>query len=135
MKATGIIRRTDDLGRIVIPKELRRSMHIETGAPLEIYVSKDGQMICFKKYNPIEENEWEKITRVVNAILPCDFILYNTCDEKPDELKNDRTLDTKRVIERGECECELWFPEAYAKNPLIDTAVEVIETLLELCEE
>ena len=127
MRATGIIRRTDDLGRIVIPKEIRRSMRIETGAPLEIYVTKDGQMVCFKKYNPIEETEWDKINKIVNAILPCDFALVNTCEPRP-ELADD--LDTHAVIDCGEYECELWYPSTYAKNPLIETAKEVIETML-----
>ena len=48
MKATGIVRRIDDLGRIVIPKEIRRTMRIREGAPLEIYTDKDGGVI-FKK--------------------------------------------------------------------------------------
>lgn len=48
MKATGIIRRIDDLGRVVIPKEVRRTMGIKEGDPLEIYTCEDG--VCFKKY-------------------------------------------------------------------------------------
>lgn len=54
MKATGIVRRIDDLGRVVIPKELRRTMHLREGAPLEIFTDKDGELI-FKKYSPIGE--------------------------------------------------------------------------------
>ena len=54
MKATGIVRRIDDLGRVVIPKEIRRTMRIREGDPLEIYTDKDGQLI-FKKYSPIGE--------------------------------------------------------------------------------
>ena len=50
MKATGIVRRIDDLGRVVIPKEIRRTMRIREGDPLEIYTSKDGEVI-FKKYS------------------------------------------------------------------------------------
>ena len=50
MKATGIVRRIDDLGRIVIPKEIRRTMRIREGDPLEIYTDKDGGVI-FKKYS------------------------------------------------------------------------------------
>lgn len=45
MKATGIVRRIDDLGRVVIPKEIRRTMRIREGDPLEIYTSKDGEVI------------------------------------------------------------------------------------------
>lgn len=54
MKATGIVRRIDDLGRVVIPKEIRRTLHIRDGDPLEIYTQKDGEVI-FKKYSPIGE--------------------------------------------------------------------------------
>jgi AbrB family transcriptional regulator (stage V sporulation protein T) len=54
MKATGIVRRIDDLGRIVIPKEIRRSFRIKEGDPLEIYTDAEGEVI-FKKYSPIGE--------------------------------------------------------------------------------
>ena len=50
MKATGIVRRIDDLGRVVIPKEIRRTMRIREGDPLEIYTTKEGEVI-FKKYS------------------------------------------------------------------------------------
>ena len=54
MKATGIVRRIDDLGRVVIPKEIRRTMRIREGDPLEIFVSNECEVI-FKKYSPISE--------------------------------------------------------------------------------
>lgn len=54
MKATGIVRRIDDLGRVVIPKEIRRTMRIREGDPLEIYTDRDGEVIL-KKYSPIGE--------------------------------------------------------------------------------
>ena len=50
MKATGIVRRIDDLGRVVIPKEIRRTMRIREGDPLEIFTAADGEVI-FKKYS------------------------------------------------------------------------------------
>lgn len=53
-KATGIVRRIDDLGRVVIPKEIRRTMRIREGDPLEIYTDREGQVI-FKKYSPMGE--------------------------------------------------------------------------------
>lgn len=52
MKATGIVRRIDDLGRVVIPKEIRRTMRIKEGDPLEIFVDREGDVIL-KKYSPI----------------------------------------------------------------------------------
>lgn len=54
MKATGIVRRIDDLGRVVIPKEIRRTMRIREGDPLEIYTDREGGVI-FKKYSPVGE--------------------------------------------------------------------------------
>lgn len=56
MRATGIIRRIDDLGRVVIPKEIRRTMGIREGDPLEIYTDRDGCVI-FKKYVPCNLKE------------------------------------------------------------------------------
>ncbi len=54
MKATGIVRRIDDLGRVVIPKEIRRTLRFHDGEPLEIFTSSEGEVI-FKKYSPVGE--------------------------------------------------------------------------------
>ncbi|MCI6036444.1 MAG: stage V sporulation protein T [Candidatus Limiplasma sp.] len=54
MRATGIVRRIDELGRVVIPKEIRRTLRIREGDPLEIYTDRDGEVIL-KKYSPIGE--------------------------------------------------------------------------------
>jgi AbrB family transcriptional regulator (stage V sporulation protein T) len=54
LKATGIVRRIDDLGRVVIPKEIRRTLRIREGDPLEIFVDREGEVIL-KKYSPINE--------------------------------------------------------------------------------
>ena len=54
MKATGVVRRIDDLGRVVIPKEIRKTLRIKEGAPLEIFTGKEGEIIL-KKYSPIGE--------------------------------------------------------------------------------
>ena len=73
MKATGIVRRIDDLGRVVIPKEIRRTMRIREGDPLEIYTSREGEVI-FKKYSLLEGVEdfssdlCETISRTVGGI-------------------------------------------------------------------
>lgn len=68
MKATGIVRRIDDLGRVVIPKEIRRSMRIREGDPLEIYTTREG-CVCFKKYNPWENVDAKKIHKAVSTLL------------------------------------------------------------------
>lgn len=60
---TGIVRRIDDLGRIVIPKELRRTLNVEAGDPLEFSV--EGNMVVLRKYAPIDDNELIKVFSVV----------------------------------------------------------------------
>lgn len=54
MKATGIVRRIDDLGRVVVPKEIRRTLRIREGEPLEIFTNREGGIVL-KKYSPIGE--------------------------------------------------------------------------------
>ena len=54
MKATGIVRRIDDLGRVVIPKEIRRNLRIREGDPLEIFTDREGEVIL-KKYSPVAD--------------------------------------------------------------------------------
>ena len=54
MKATGIVRRIDELGRVVIPKEIRRVQHIRSGDSLEIFMEENGEVV-FKKYSPLAE--------------------------------------------------------------------------------
>ena len=78
MKATGIVRRIDDLGRVVIPKEIRRSMRVKEGDPLEIYTTNDGGIV-FKKYVPMGQEDWTSIGSVLqNSILQDErFALYD----------------------------------------------------------
>ncbi len=78
MKATGIVRRIDELGRVVIPKEIRRTLRIREGDPLEIFTEREGNIIL-KKYSPIGElNEYanqftEAISRALGKVsLICD---------------------------------------------------------------
>lgn len=70
MKATGIVRRIDDLGRVVIPKELRRTLRIREGDPLEIYVNREGEVIL-KKYSPLCElgNFAKEYTEAINEAV------------------------------------------------------------------
>ena len=71
MKATGIVRRIDDLGRVVIPKEIRRTMRIREGDPLEIYTDREGEVI-FKKYSPMGE--------LGSFASQCADTLHKTCN-------------------------------------------------------
>lgn len=83
MKATGIVRRIDDLGRVVIPKEIRRSMRIKEGDPLEIFVNAQDCIVSFRKYQPFEEMDWVKAKAIVSAMYPdLQFGLYNDYGEK-----------------------------------------------------
>ena len=84
MKATGIVRRIDDLGRVVIPKEIRRTLRIREGDPLEIFVDRDGEVIL-KKYSPISElsdfaREYAEalFDSLGNPVLICDRDTYIT---------------------------------------------------------
>lgn len=92
MRATGIIRRIDDLGRVVIPKEIRRQMRIKEGDPLEIYTTREG-MVCFQKYTPYNDEDWNKTKDILVAAFPSvEFALYNSFGEKVAEhilLNND----------------------------------------------
>lgn len=56
MRATGIIRRVDDLGRIVIPKKVRESLNIVDGAPMELYIDYDNDCVIFQKYDYYESS-------------------------------------------------------------------------------
>lgn len=96
MKATGIVRRIDDLGRVVIPKEIRRTMRIREGDPLEIFTDRDGEVI-FKKYSPIGE-----LSEL--AVTYCDVLVKSTeqtviiCDR--DHCIAAGGIPKKEVLER-----------------------------------
>lgn len=82
MKPTGIVIKIDDLGRVVIPKEIRRNMGITEGDPLELFTTREGEVV-FKKYQPIEEMNWVKAKAIVKAMYPnLQFGLYNDLGEK-----------------------------------------------------
>lgn len=78
MKATGIVRRIDDLGRVVIPKEIRRTMRIREGDPLEIYTSSDGEVI-FKKYSAINEmaTSASQVAEVMTKLANCPTVVFD----------------------------------------------------------
>lgn len=78
MKATGIVRRIDDLGRVVIPKEIRRTMRIREGDPLEIYTSNDGEVI-FKKYSAINEmsENAAQVADIMCKLAGCPVVIFD----------------------------------------------------------
>ena len=96
MKATGIVRRIDDLGRVVIPKEIRRTMRIREGDPLEIFTDNDGEVI-FKKYSPIGElaSFASQYADVLYKVGGCPVII---CDR--DSVVTASGVPKKEVLER-----------------------------------
>lgn len=96
MKATGIVRRIDDLGRIVIPKEIRRTMRIREGDPLEIYTSPEGEVI-FKKYSPVGEisDTASQYADVLSKVGGCPAVI---CDR--DHVIAVSGISKKEIIER-----------------------------------
>ncbi|MEG2428765.1 MAG: stage V sporulation T C-terminal domain-containing protein [Oscillospiraceae bacterium] len=96
MKATGIVRRIDDLGRVVIPKEIRRTMRIREGDPLEIYTSNEGEVV-FKKYSPITEIATFS-SMYVEALHKCGGLPCIICDK--DHVVSAAGIPKKEIIER-----------------------------------
>lgn len=107
MKATGIVRRIDDLGRVVIPKEIRRTMRIREGDPLEIYTDREGEVI-FKKYSPIGElaqfagQYAETLNKTCGlSVVICDRDAIVACAGVPKREYSDRKIsaDAEHIIE------------------------------------
>ena len=107
MKATGIVRRIDDLGRVVIPKEIRRTMRIREGDPLEIYTNAGGEVI-FKKYSPIGElsmfasqyaEALAAATRLSVIICDRDHCIAAAGVSKKETLERRITPDLEQIIE------------------------------------
>lgn len=127
MKATGIVRRIDDLGRIVIPKEIRRTMRIREGDPLEIYTASDGEVI-FKKYSPIGElSEFaSQYTDVLNRatglpviIADRDHVIAVSGMAKKDAMDKRISADLEDLIENRESYTA--SPDVIALYPLKDS--------------
>ena len=107
MRATGIVRRIDDLGRVVIPKEIRRTLRIREGDPLEIFTDKEGEVIL-KKYSPIGElgefaaqyaETLHKTIGHITCIADRDAIIAVSGAAKKDFLEKQLSSDIERIIE------------------------------------
>ncbi|WP_346870888.1 stage V sporulation protein T [Clostridium sp. UBA5119] len=107
MKATGIVRRIDDLGRVVIPKEIRRTLRIREGDPLEIFTDREGGVIL-KKYSPIEElSEFSKEysealhQTIGNIVIICDkdSIISVSGGTKKDYLDKKISNEVDKIME------------------------------------
>ena len=110
MKATGVVRRIDDLGRVVIPKEIRKTLRIKEGDPLEIFTDKEGEVIL-KKYSPIGElSEFAssyaetiaKTTGHIACITDKDTVIAVSGGSKKDFLEKNLSKDLEEVMENKE---------------------------------
>lgn len=107
MKATGIVRRIDDLGRIVIPKEIRRTQRIHEGDPIEIYTNREGE-IMLKKYSPLAElGEFAKdyadslfsVTGGLVCITDRELVVAAAGPKKKEYEGKELTADIEKIIE------------------------------------
>ena len=110
MKATGVVRRIDDLGRIVIPKEIRRTLHIKEGDPLEIFTDKSGEVIL-KKYSPIGElsefasgyaETLSRTTGHIACITDKDTVIAVSGGSKKEFLEQSLSTELEKVLENKE---------------------------------
>ncbi len=110
MKATGVVRRIDDLGRIVIPKEIRKTLRIKEGDPLEIFTDKDGEIIL-KKYSPIGElsefainyaETLAKTTGHIACITDKDTVIAVSGAPKKDFLQQNLSQELEEVMDNKE---------------------------------
>lgn len=110
MKATGVVRRIDDLGRIVIPKEIRKTLRIKEGDPLEIFTDREGQVIL-KKYSPIGElsefateyaETLAKTTGHIACITDKDTVIAISGGSKKEFLEQGISKALEKVIEDKE---------------------------------
>lgn len=122
MKATGIVRRIDDLGRVVVPKEIRRTLRIREGDPLEIFVDRNGEIIL-KKYSPMGEmntfareygESLYETTNHIAVITDKDAVIAVSGISKNDylskdigELIEDAMADRRTIFEPEGCKAEL----------------------------
>ncbi len=110
MKATGIIRRIDDLGRVVIPKEIRKTLRIKEGDPLEIFTDKEGEVIL-KKYSPIGElsefasgyaETLSKTTGHIACITDKDTVIAVSGGSKKEFLEQNLSPELEQLMEDKE---------------------------------
>ena len=110
MKATGVVRRIDDLGRVVIPKEIRKTLRIKEGDPLEIFTDREGEVIL-KKYSPIGElsefaagyaETLSKTTGHIACITDKDSIIAVSGGSKKEFLEQDISQELEKLMEDKE---------------------------------
>lgn len=110
MKATGAVRRIDDLGRVVIPKEIRKTLRIKEGDPLEIFTDKEGEVIL-KKYSPIGElsefatgyaETLARTTGHIACITDKDTVIAVSGGSKKEFLEQDVSPELESIMDEKE---------------------------------
>ena len=126
MKATGVVRRIDDLGRIVIPKEIRKTLRIKEGEPLEIFTDKEGEIIL-KKYSPIGElsefateyaETLAKTTGHIACITDKDTVIAVSGGSKKEFLEQGISNELEKVLDDK---------ESYVSKENNDTSIPIIK--------
>lgn len=126
MKATGIVRRIDDLGRVVVPKEIRRTLRIREGDPMEIFTAKEGEVIL-KKYSPMGEignyaEEYAKamaqVGEVTVIITDRDQIIAAAGKNKRDYAGKNISASLEEIMEEREVVSTITKPKS--KRPVIE---------------
>ena len=141
MKATGIVRRIDDLGRVVIPKEIRRTMRIREGDPLEIYTDREGEVI-FKKYSPIGElvnfasqyaDTLHKVCML--SVMICDRDAVIACSGVSKKEYTDKRLsdELERIMENRSL--YMWSEGSERISPLSDDSSHYVSCAMPIISE
>ncbi len=126
MKATGVVRRIDDLGRVVIPKEIRKTLRIKEGDPLEIFTDKEGEIIL-KKYSPIGEltefatgyaETLAKTTGHIACITDKDTVIAVSGGLKKEFLEKDISEELEKLMD---------YKENYTSKENNDLAIPIIK--------
>ena len=126
MKATGVVRRIDDLGRIVIPKEIRKVLRIKEGDPIEIFTGREGEVIL-KKYSPIGElsefatnyaETLAKTTGHIACITDKDNVIAVSGISKKEFLEQDISKELENLMDER---------EVYTSNQNNDIAIPIIK--------
>lgn len=110
MKATGIVRKIDELGRVVVPKEIRRTLRIREGEPMEIFLGREGEIVL-KKYSRLDELSMyavelaESMAQTTNHLIlisDFDMIVAAVGPEEKDFLSKGISKELERIIDDGE---------------------------------
>ena len=133
MKATGVVRRVDDLGRIVIPKEIRKTLRIKEGTPIEIFTEKEGDIIL-KKYSPVSELssfsvEYAEclynVTNLISIVTDKDCVIAVSGAPKKGLLEESISEDLEKILDKR----ELYLSNSNKHTPIKITHKELSENL------